>query len=394
MPFYATMPVAESVVRTDVDAGLKHVDFLEAFRAPGTPAGEVALAKIERVLDMGTMPPGRYLLLHWNGALSSDEVAQVRAWVRAARAKHYATGTAAPARATEPVQPVPDRVEADPAKVALGEKLFHDKRLSADDTVSCASCHGLDKGGTDRERYSTGVGGKVGGINSPTVFNAGLAFVQFWDGRAGTLKDQAGGPVNNPIEMASNWPQAVAKLSADAEFRKAFEAVYPDGLKGESIQDAIAEFEKTLVTPDAPFDRWLKGDDKAIDEQARKGYEVFKRQGCVGCHVGQAMGGRTFEVLGLKADYVAARGGETDADKGRFNVTKHAGDMRRFKVPTLRNVAVTWPYLHDGTAKDLETAVAAMAKYQTGAGLSGEETAQVVAFLRSLTGTYKGKPLE
>jgi cytochrome c peroxidase len=294
------------------------------------------------------------------------------------------------AAAAEPIQPLPLDIKVDVKKAALGENLFNDKRLSRDNSVSCASCHQLDKGGADGRRYSTGVGGTVGRINAPTVFNATYNFRQFWDGRAASLTEQAGGPIQNPIEMGSNWPDVLGKLKADAKFTQAFNAVYPDGLRPENIQDAIAQYEQTLTTPNSRFDRYLRGDAKAITADELQGYQNFKKYGCVACHQGVNVGGNMFQVFGVMGDYFAKRGHETDSDLGRFNVTKNPSDKHVFKVPSLRNVALTAPYFHDGSAATLDDAVDVMFKYQLGRTVPEQDKKQIVLFLQTLTGEYRG----
>ena len=338
------------------------------------------------------MPPARYRLLHWNHGVSDAERDAMLEWIGATRVERYADPGQPAELASLVVRPLVEPSGLDPDKVALGRALFHDKRLSADDTVSCATCHDLAMGGTDRIRFSVGVGGAAGGINSPTVYNSGLFFAQFWDGRAADLEQQADGPVNNPIEMASNWDDAISKLEQDRKFVKAFRAVYPDGLAKESLIDAIATFERTLVTTDSAFDRYLLGDDGALTAEQRRGHELFEEYACATCHAGPAMGGLSYETLGLVADYFPD-GARTDADLGRFNVTGHDEDRHRFKVPTLRNVAVTYPYLHDGSTGDLDEVVRIMARHQIGREMSDEDAALVAAFLESLTGDYEGVQL-
>ncbi|MCL5098428.1 MAG: cytochrome-c peroxidase, partial [Candidatus Omnitrophica bacterium] len=227
-------------------------------------------------------------------------------------------------------------------KAELGRKLYHDKRLSGDDTVSCATCHDLAKGGTDQEKVSTGVRSQKGGINAPTTFNAAFQFKQFWDGRALTLEAQAGGPPNNPIEMDSNWKQIIGKLEADPAFAQEFKAAYPEGFTDKTITDAIAAFERTLLTPNSRFDKYLAGDANALSDDEVRGYARFKDTGCATCHSGVLLGGGSFEIMGRHGDYFKDRGGPvTDADKGRISVSKDGKDLHKFKVPTLRNVAKT-----------------------------------------------------
>lgn len=290
-------------------------------------------------------------------------------------------------------QPLPNSVALDSAKVALGARLFHDVRLSSDDTISCASCHNLGTGGVDNRSHSVGVKGGVGGVNAPTVFNSGFNFVQFWDGRAPSLEAQIDGPVTHPLEMASTWDMVLDKLRNDASYMQEFKRLYPSGMTATNIKNAIAIFEQSLVTPNSRFDRFLKGDSKALNDQEQKGYALFQSLGCASCHQGINLGGNMYEKMGLMGDYFADRGNITDADKGRFNVTHDPANLHEFRVPSLRNVALTAPYFHDGSTSSLEDAIEVMAKYQLGRPLSPEDLQSIAAFLRSLTGEYLGRPL-
>jgi cytochrome c peroxidase len=293
---------------------------------------------------------------------------------------------AAPAAtAPEPVSALPT-VETDARKVVLGRRLFHDTQLSGDGTLSCASCHSLDLGGADQRRASIGIRGQVGPINSPTVLNSGLNFVQFWDGRAASLEEQALGPVTNPVEMGATFEQVIPRLNADASYREAFIAIYPDGITKDNIADSIAEYERTLLTP-SRFDRYLRGDRSAITAEERRGYETFKSVGCTACHQGPNIGGSMYQKMGLLRDYFAVRGNITTADFGRYNVTRDEADRFRFKVPTLRNVALTAPYLHDGSQQTLDDVVKVMGRFQLNRELTNDEVRSIVAFLNALTGT-------
>jgi len=314
--------------------------------------------------------------------------------VKTVRAERYATGAAAAEHVASPLQPLVAPTGLDPELVALGDTLYHDVRLSGDDTVSCASCHGLDTGGCDRLQFSKGIRDQVGGINAPTVFNAGPIIAQFWDGRAVDLADQAGGPVGNPIEMGAEWPAVVEKLKQDQEYVAAFAKHFPDGLTQANVQAAIAHFEESLVTTGSKFDEYLMGDAAALTAEEKEGYELFLANGCAKCHVGKIIGGQSFERMGLHGDYFADRGNPTDADKGCANFTGDEADTHKFKVPTLRNIAQTYPYFHDGSTNDLTEAVQTMAKYQCGIELSSGETEKLVAFLHTLTGEYKGELLK
>jgi cytochrome c peroxidase len=290
--------------------------------------------------------------------------------------------------------PLPLVLSLDSRKVELGSKLFTDPKLSGDGSISCASCHNLDTGGVDRKPRSRGVGGMEGGINAPTVFNSGFNFRQFWDGRAETLEDQIDGPLQNPIEMAGTWPKALAAIAEDPQYVAAFKAIYHDGIQPHNVKDAIATFERSLVTPNSRFDRFLRGDQTALSEKEQAGYGLFKQIGCTSCHQGLNIGGNMYQKLGIMEDYFAVRGHITEVDLGRFNITKREQDRYFFKVPTLRNVALTPPYLHDGSAATLEDVVQVMARYQLGKKLKTAEVAKIAAFLRTLSGEYSGKPLE
>ncbi len=395
MPFYAALPVAGEIIRKDIDAGRRSMDLTVAlYPKDGGAPSEVALAKIEYEVGRGQMPPGRYLALHWDGGLSASDKDTLARWIRGTRIAHYAPAGLPESVAADAVHPIPAKVEVDARKVALGEKLYHDKRLSGDDTLSCATCHDLAKGGTDQEKTSRGIRGQMGPINAPTTYNSMWQTRQFWDGRAATLQEQAGGPPLNPVEMGSTgWDQIVAKLQADEALAREFTAVYPEGFTGKTITDAIAEYEKTLATPNSKFDRYLAGDAAALDADEKHGYEVFRSEGCHTCHVGRLLGGQSFELMGRKADYFADRGNLTPVDEGRYNATKKEEDRRHFKVPTLRNVALTHPYFHDGTVEDLPAAVRAMAKYEVGRPMSEGDVQVVAKFLRTLTGQYRGQSL-
>ena len=396
LPFYAELPVAGKIVMKDIDSGYRAYDmtrFMEALKTDGEFSA-VDLAKIEKVVLDDRMPMPKYYLVHWGSSLTEAKREIVLDWIRNERVAMYDDGLTGD-RAGEPVRPVDDVLEYDPAKAELGFDLFHDTRLSVDKTVSCATCHALETAGVDNHRYSHGVNDQLGGVNAPTVFNAVYNFVQFWDGRANTLADQAAGPPLNPVEMASpSFDDIVAKLKADRKFAKAFEAVYPEGISQETITDAIEQFEMTLVTPGARFDKWLKGDDSAITAEELEGYELFKKYDCATCHAGKNLGGLSYELMGLRHHYFAERGLElTHEDNGRFKETGNERDRHRFKVPGLRNVEHTWPYYHDGTRETLEDAVRDMGRYQSGVEMTDAEIAKVVAFLKTLTGEYKGQPV-
>ena len=396
VPFYAKLPVAGDVIKADIDSGYRAYDmtkFMEELKAD-EQVSAVDLAKVEKVVLDDRMPMAKYYLVHWGSSLTPAKRDIVLSWVSQMRARIYNDGLTG-ARANEPVRPIDQALEYDEAKAALGFALFHDPRLSVDNTVSCASCHALETAGVDNHQYSHGVNEQLGGVNAPTVFNAVYNFVQFWDGRAQTLAAQAAGPPLNPVEMASeSFDQIIAKLKADKKFAKAFTAVYPDGITEANLTDAIEQFERTLVTPNSAFDKWLLGDDSALTADQLEGYELFKKYDCATCHVGPNLGGLSYELMGLRRHYFAERGLElTHEDNGRYKETQQERDRHRFKVPGLRNVEHTWPYYHDGTRHTLEEAVRDMGLYQSGVELSDAEVGKIVDFLESLTGEYKGVPI-
>ena len=292
----------------------------------------------------------------------------------------------------EPIQPLPEKLELDHRKVALGKRLCHDPRFSADQSLSCASCHDLDHGGAiPGRRFSfPGVNGQVVRLNVPTVFNSGFNFLQTWNGRAATLEDQMDGPVLNHAELGSNWPNIERRLGADRELRSAFERIYGRPPVEQTIKDAIATFVRSLITPNAPFDQYLRGERKALSVDARRGYELFKAYGCVTCHQGANIGGNMLQVFGVVSNYFDDRGEISEHDLGLYNVTGREIDRHVFKVPSLRNVAETGPYFHDGSVADLKTAIDVMARYQLGRRLEDAEISAIEAFLKSLTGTYEG----
>lgn len=293
----------------------------------------------------------------------------------------------------EPLQPIPLDIKLDEEKVKLGEKLFNDPQLSHDNSVSCASCHVLSQGGTDQRVRSIGINGAVGDINAPTVFNSGFNFNQFWNGRADSLENQIDGPTHAANEMGSTWPEIISKLYEDPEYVSTFKKLYSDGIQEQNIKEAIATFERSLSTPNSRFDKFLRGNSKALDSQEKEGYRLFKEYGCVSCHQGVNLGGNMFQKFGVMGDYFASRGQVTPADLGRFNVTKNEQDIYTFKVPSLRNITLTSPYFHDGSAKTLKEAVNVMAKYQLGRQLSTKDTDLIIKFLNTLNGEYKGKAL-
>jgi cytochrome c peroxidase len=293
----------------------------------------------------------------------------------------------------EPIAPLPRSVALDPDKVRLGEKLFHDVRLSRGDVLACASCHLLADGGDDNLARSKGMGGKLLDFNSPTVFNAALSFRLNWRGNFRTLEEQIEAVLRAPDLMNTTWEELLPKLRADPVYEQAFAAIYGSGPAPAQVLDALATFERSLITPDAAFDRYLRGERAALTPEEERGYELFKVYGCTACHQGVNVGGNLFQKFGIFYDPFAGRATHSRADLGRFAITGNDADRHVFRVPSLRNVAVTAPYFHDGGAASLEEAVESMGRSQLGRSLSGQEIAAIVAFLNTLTGEYQGRPL-
>ncbi len=292
------------------------------------------------------------------------------------------SGLLATAWAAEPIQPVPAAKGQNPAMVELGKKLFFDPRLSKSGFISCNSCHNLSMGGTDNLKTSIGDRWQQGPINSPTVLNARLNVAQFWDGRAKNLQEQAGGPIANPKEMGFTHELAVDVLRSIPQYVNEFNKVFGSRtVDMGKVTTAIAAFEDTLVTPDSRFDQWLKGNKKALTAQELRGYQTFKTSGCVACHNGPNAGGASFQKMGVVEPYKTA-----NAAEGRVGVTGKDADRFLFKVPTLRNVELTYPYFHDGEAATLGQAVDVMGRLQLGKKFSEQEISDVVSFLKTLTG--------
>ncbi|WP_342630006.1 cytochrome c peroxidase [Nguyenibacter vanlangensis] len=400
LPFYFSLPFANQIMARDLTQGQRHFQFrpvIAAFQA-GKPPSVEQLSRIEEVIIQNRMPPWAYLALHWHAYLDARQRRDILAWIADQRRRYYATPGVAPQFAGEVIQPIPQSVPVDWQKAELGRQLFFDKRLSGDGTLNCASCHGLNTGGVDRMVTATGINGQKGPINTPSVYNAVFNLAQFWNGRAADLAAQAAGPVTNPVEMGSHdWATVAATIAAVPEYATAFGSLYgPNAVTEKTVTNAIAEYEKTLITPDSRFDLYLKGDSRALSAQELRGYARFKQIGCSGCHSGVAVGGDAFEILGLEGPYFQDRDKPlTQADLGRFAVTQSRADLQRFKVPNLRNVALTPPYFHDGSAATLEQAIRVMARYQTPAGsLSDQDVADIAAFLRTLTGKFQGMDLK
>lgn len=282
------------------------------------------------------------------------------------------------------VVPVPRDVAFDARRAALGERLFEDPVLSSDGTVACASCHDLARGGADGERTSALPGREPGPVNVPTILNVGLNFRWAWTGRWEAMTEQIDVAIRARHALATT-PEAATEAARE-RYGAEFQASYPDGLTPANLYDALSEYLRSLVTPDAPFDRFLRGEDDALSAEARQGWELFRSYGCVTCHQGVNVGGNLFQRFGVMEEYLDARPDRSPADLGRFVITHREEDRHVFRVPGLRNAALTAPYFHDGSAATLEEAVQVMARYQLGRRLDVAQVSALVAFLRSLTG--------
>lgn len=380
-------------------------------------SANIDFLKMDHVLRTRSMPPVLYTMTHPGTDLTPADIALLRYHYDAKDALRRAFAPIRPANmsSTDHVaylwglpEPTtrPDDATMQKAwgKVYLGHRLFHDPRLSTTNEVSCSSCHDLTKGGTDNLPKSEGVPGadgkpQLGGVNAPTVYNAEHNIRQFWDGRAANLQEQAGGPPLNPVEMGyakpEDWKDIARKLADDPEYRVLFPLVYGEkGITADTITDAIAAFERTLVTPDSAFDRYLMGDDSAMTPQQIKGMQAFMTHGCATCHAGPTLGGQSFEYINTHGKLRAHAKGYTEGAYGLMDFTKKEQHKDMFRVPNLRNIALTAPYFHTGTVDKLEDAVRIMFETQTRTAPTTTLVADVTAFLQAQTGEYKRIPLD
>ncbi|MBQ4860562.1 c-type cytochrome [Pseudoalteromonas sp. MMG013] len=280
-----------------------------------------------------------------------------------------------------PIQPIPAKANFDQAWVQLGKSLFNSKLLSDDNTVSCASCHLVDYGGDDGFALSTGVNNALGERNSPTVLNAVFNFRQFWDGRSTDLFEQVAGPIHSPVEMNSNWQQIIGKLNNEPKIKQAFKDLNENDITQHNISKAITIYQSSLITPNSAFDRFILGNLNALTAQQKRGWNAFQELGCISCHQGRNIGGNMYQKLG-RIDEIH---GVLKKDLGRYNVTKNPNDKHIFKVPSLRNVALTAPYFHNGSVATLDEAVTIMAKIQLGTELSAQTQQDIVSLLHAFS---------
>ncbi len=293
---------------------------------------------------------------------------------------------------TEPILPIPPATGLDPAKIALGERLFHDVRLSQQQTRSCATCHRVDRSGDDGRPRSLAADGRAYPRNTPTIFNVTLNTRYNWDGNQRTLTATSEAALLSPDKMSANWPEVLAELRSASDDVAAFKRIYREGPTRAHVLDALVVYQRSLLTPNARFDQYLRGREAALSAAEKQGYQLFKAYGCATCHQGVNAGGNMFQIFGIVPAEGPSRNHDAD-DPGRFAITGRARDQRVFRVPSLRNVAVTAPYYHDGRIETLDAAVDLMAKRQLGKVLAAREIDLIVRFLHTLTGTYQGKRL-
>lgn len=293
----------------------------------------------------------------------------------------------------EPILPIPLTNNLNPDKVELGERLFKDRELSSTRSYACETCHLFDKGATDQTVLSPAINGENRALNTPTLFNIGQMKLLTWSGKRTTLGNTAEAIIKSKKGLGTDWPTLLKVLEANPAYASSFKAIYPDGIQIENVKDAMAEFMASLDTPNSRFDQYLRGDSTALTKDEISGYQLFKSYGCASCHQGVNLGGNMMAPSGIFSNFVKERGNETPADLGLFNKTGNLDDKYVFRVPTLRNIAITQPYFHDGSSDSLDQAVDVMARYMLGRNLSVEEITLIVKFLETLTGEYKGEAL-
>ncbi len=293
----------------------------------------------------------------------------------------------------EPIAPISAPVDIDARKLSLGERLFHDPRMSADGRMSCATCHPLSEGGTDHRSHVVTVAGKELLLSTPTVFNSALSARHGWLGSVESFPKLLDQKIQDRFIFNSDWKQVEERLSQDSSYAISFQSIYGSRPTAAAVGDALAEFFQSLRTTESRFDRFLRGDEGALTEDEKAGYRQFKSHGCIACHQGVNVGGNVFQRLGVFEDYFAVRGVDETADIGRYLITGRERDRHVFRVPSLRNVAATPPYFHDGSALSLEDAVHVMVRFQLGQQPDEKDVQLIVKFLKSLTGYYQGKSL-
>ena len=334
--------------------------------------------RLRQIYRLGLVVAAVAIALMWQQFRLPDEALRVNRPIEVAREIASDRG--------EPIQAIPVALSYDSDKYALGKKLFKEPGLSKNGQISCASCHKFEAGGADRDRYSKGIANALTQVNTPTIFNIAYNFRFNWDGEYDSLAVHTDAVVKNPTVMGGRWEEIEQRLAKIDDYQQAFETTYADGISKANIIDAIVTYEAALTTPNAAFDQYLRGDATAISATAKAGYDLFKAYGCASCHQGVNAGGNMFQQFGVIGDYFGDRGNITQADLGRFNATRKEADRYVFRVPSLRNVAITPPYLHDGSAQTLKETIEIMVKYQLGRPIPTADVQLIAEFLETLTG--------
>ena len=295
--------------------------------------------------------------------------------------------------AHEPITPIPLTIDINPSRVELGRRLFEDKRLSIDGSMACQSCHFMDKGGADGEQFSKSIDGGFRKRNTPSIYNVGLKTLYGWYGISNSLENVSESIIKSKKGLATNWPTLISKVVQDPEYMRLFNANYADGVQPENVKNALAEYMRSLTTPNSRFDKYLRGNENALNEHEKEGYRLFKAYGCSSCHQGVAVGGNMVAPFNIFRNYLEKEKTLDQIEFGRFNKTKDERDKYVFRVPSLRNVELTAPYFHDGSTTRLESAVDVMGRYMLGRDIPVNHRKQIASFLITLTGEYQGKPL-
>lgn len=293
----------------------------------------------------------------------------------------------------EPVLPLPQMIETDARKVQLGQRLFEDKQLSKDASMACRSCHYIEKGGADNLQLSATIGGGHRSTNTPSIYNLGFYELYGWYGNRTSLAELTAAIITSNQGMASDWPRITAYLAQDHTYIANFNALYRDGIQPDNILDALTEYMRSLITPDSRFDQYLRGNSDSLTDNEKKGYQLFKDYGCTSCHQGHTLGANMRAPFNIFRDHMQYDNVQTEYDLGRYNKTGDEADKYVFRVPSLRNVALTAPYFHDGSSETLDGAVDVMGRYMLGRRIASDDRRLIVDFLQTLTGQYLGKPL-
>lgn len=385
-------PIIGKLTDKDASRGMRYSNMSLAMVQlyDNTPINQSVLHKLQRVVLNRSMPPFSFTLTHWKSPLTKGKQEIFLRWIYGRMNRDFGIPYPATHAQFQPIRPVPDTLIIDPGKAALGELLYHDTRLSSDQTLSCASCHNTETGETDNQRFSIGIFNQPCETTTLTTYNAIFHTFFSWDGASSTPEELLDMHFKDPVKMQSDTLERVIELlKADKALQGLFTQAYPGtGLTDSTLTDALVEYLKTLITPDSPFDRYLKGNEDAITRSAKKGYDLFKKYGCATCHNGVAAGGTSMEYAGIANSFFPNREDLRLEDMGHYKVTGNPLDMHRFKVPGLRNIEFTYPYFHNAITDNLRVAVSAMAYHQKNIRLTDKEKDRIVAFLKTLTGEH------